>query len=830
VDERGRATGGVWRGLLPGAAMLAGVVAWLWPIGLGGRMPVGGDATQFSMGLMAFLGSSLRSGRLPIWNDLWGFGFPGLAESQMGVYYPPHLLLYGLLPTELAYVLSLVLHTLWAAIGASWAARRFGTSREGAALAGFAWATSGFFLIHLPHQWGYTVGSWMPWAWGLAWKASRGEGTPRTPWVLAAVLAVQTLPGHFQLAFVTEVGVVVLALASGRRAIRATATAALALAGMIGLAAMQLGPTLALARLSDSSRDFGYLSGFAASPLHLVSYVAPGLFHRSPLWRPVAWDTFHTSPEEHLAYLGLVPLFLAIGAVGRGGRSGTPTRALAAVAAVTLVLSLGPYAPGFDLLIRLPGFSFFRAPARWGLATALALALLAGRGFDLLATWPRAGRSLARFGLAAAAAIGLVVSGFELALASSRGAGWPGLARGFDAGLRALPWPDGPDFREVMARAYRPQEDLRVQAALARRDGKPAPAPGPTLAGDRPALYLRDLGETGLVLAAMLGLASLAGRPRAFAAGLVVLTAVDSLALSRHRPFDLGPARPLVEQSPVLARLAAGPRGLRTLDPAQNLFLVAGGDALASYRTLDLPGPGPLLTLARGPADDPRVAGALRAAGVGLRVLDPLDTRGPGPGALGGWAPGRETIRDPSLAGWLHGSDLARALGLAEFTLLRPRSGPTQAWLVDARSPRPERAMTDPEALVAALRGATPLPLASMEPERAEVEVRADLPGPSMVVLSRTFDPEWKATWVGVGDDQRGAEVERVLGGWQGVRVPEPGRWTLRLEYDGRAARFGLVASALAWSVWAAAWWRLGRRARREARAAASATRSGGPA
>ncbi len=98
--------------------------------------------------------------------------------------------------------------------------------------------------------------------------------------------------------------------------------------------------------MAEAGRDFEYLSGFAATPLHLISYVAPGLFHRSPLWRPLAWDPFHTSPEEHLAYVGLVPLFLALGAVARGWRRDPATRALAVVALATLVLSLGPTSPG----------------------------------------------------------------------------------------------------------------------------------------------------------------------------------------------------------------------------------------------------------------------------------------------------------------------------------------------------------------------------------------------------------------------------------------------------------------------------------------------------
>src|SRR5512135_1965891 len=103
-------------GLVTLFTLLLGVLAWLWPIGAGGMMPVGGDVSQFFLGLMGTFTIALREGRLPVWNELWGYGFPGLGESQMGVFYPPHLILYGILPTERAYVASLVLHTLLGAV------------------------------------------------------------------------------------------------------------------------------------------------------------------------------------------------------------------------------------------------------------------------------------------------------------------------------------------------------------------------------------------------------------------------------------------------------------------------------------------------------------------------------------------------------------------------------------------------------------------------------------------------------------------------------------------------------------------------------------------
>ena len=94
-------------------------------------MPVGGDVTQFFLGLMGFLGDCTARGRLPVWNDLWGYGFPGLAESQMGCILPGSCSSLRWLSTETAYVISLVLHTLWGGLGAFWAARRLGSRASG---------------------------------------------------------------------------------------------------------------------------------------------------------------------------------------------------------------------------------------------------------------------------------------------------------------------------------------------------------------------------------------------------------------------------------------------------------------------------------------------------------------------------------------------------------------------------------------------------------------------------------------------------------------------------------------------------------------------------
>ena len=824
---------------LPTLLMVAGVMAWLWPLGLGARMPVGGDVTAFQIGLMAEYQRALHAFRLPVWNALWGFGFPGLAESQMGVYYPPHAVLYGLLPLEAAYTVSLVLHTLWAACGAKWCAQRMGATCHAGAFAGFVFATGGFFLIHITHQWGYTSASWMPWAWGLAWTLIRGNRTRRTWLALAAVLAVQMLPGHFQLAFITQTTVLLIGLwsvvdGSLRKSQPSPASRprryALMLLGFAWfssmlLAACQLRPTWDLARRAESDRSFEYLSGFAQTPLHLVSYVAPGLFHGSPLWRPLAWDPLHTSPEENLGYSGLVPLWLALTVLWRGRREAS-VRALSWLALGSLILSLGPFVPGFGWLIRVPGFSFFRAPARWSAATLLALALLSAFGLDHIGNWLRLRGSAARFAILALiwplGIVGLV----ELAFA---GAGQPEVARAFEHTRGVLPWAGDPKFDEVMARARRPSDNPITLTALARR-GVPIDA---RLDRMRHSIYVHELWPSATLILGLLGVVWIWGgrgdrapRSRALACGLVILSAADVWLTVRLRDVDTGPIRSLVAQSPVLQRLAgiaATERG-RVVSGLGNLPMVAGVGNLPAYRTLDIPTMPDVVAEAsrqlRRESDLLQTAGAMWMAAANTRVLEP-GVASPN----GTWRESLfevENMADPELSRWLSGIALHEAG--ARFSLLRLKQ---PAGLV-SRSLRPVAADRE-----SPLRWESPTPEVIRVLDVASEEFPKTF-GVRVITLAVACDPEWRGTWINEADPQKRTEavLDQSPGAFLRVAVPETGTHTLELRYEGRAAKAGLVASAAAWGVWLLLWfapWRRWKRQRSELSGSKIDDLDGGP-
>src|SRR5207247_1035106 len=226
---------------------------------------IGGDVTSFFLPLMSYYHRALAAGRIPLWNELWGFGFPVLAESQTGVFYPPHLVLFGLFETELAYSLNIVLHFVLACWFAYICGRAFGLKQAGATLTGLVFTGNGFFIIHFAHQWSYTAGCWLPLAVALAWRAIQREERRETEdgrregpggvahqadsdaqrrarnaqsnpaphplgtqlmrrrllaaLGLALVLAVQMLAGHFQIAFYTQVVVLLLGLVCSLQAV-----------------------------------------------------------------------------------------------------------------------------------------------------------------------------------------------------------------------------------------------------------------------------------------------------------------------------------------------------------------------------------------------------------------------------------------------------------------------------------------------------------------------------------------------------------------------------------------------------------------------------------
>ncbi len=350
----------------------------------------------------------------------------------------------------------------------------------------------------------------------------------------------------------------------------------------------------AIGGVGGGQRDFEYLSGFASTPFHLVNYVAPGLFHRSPLWRPLVWDPFHTSPEEHLAYIGLIPLFLACMTMVResrrdpigpaadvpGDRDTHPESRSVCAGVPALDHRAGVFLLSGSLTLEL-GHGLGPGPAGGqgirslaGMAASGPVALVVVRGRDRLD-----GR---RAGLARA---GLVQHGSVQA--------GPSVARQFQRAFDAMPWTGDPRFEAVMAQARKPMPDPYVPAGLSPVVVLQKPVDGKSFASQRGWIYASELGETVALLVAILVIARMCDGGR-----LGVRTARTGARLDCiRRPLDSGTTpvdrcrtAPSVDGAKPGAGAsfagAARHRGSRIFG-FRNLPMLVGLAPVSAYRTLE---------------------------------------------------------------------------------------------------------------------------------------------------------------------------------------------------------------------------------------------------
>jgi hypothetical protein len=350
------------------------------------------DMANLQHPLRHFVGHELRQGHLPLWTPGVYMGFPLLAEGQAGVFYPFNLLLFSLLPVLTALNVSILLPFVVAATGAFLLARELGAGVASALMAGFSYALSGFFVVHVKHMPMVDAACWIP---VVLWLVERGVKRSDGA-LLGAGLAMgaQWLAGAPQMAYYTA-GVAILYFAGRARQLRGERSPrrtiplfALALVLALGLGAVQLLPTYELVGLSERAGGVNYefAASFPYALENLKTFLYP-LANGDPGTGDYAVSSIFW---EDYAYLGLAPLLLGlIGGLALARHSG-PARLLVALTSVTFLLALGANMPLFRLAYQtVPGLGFFRFPQRFFAFTVLFLVVLAALALTRLQAWLR---------------------------------------------------------------------------------------------------------------------------------------------------------------------------------------------------------------------------------------------------------------------------------------------------------------------------------------------------------------------------------------------------------------------------------------------------------
>jgi O-antigen/teichoic acid export membrane protein len=398
-----------------------------------------------------FLLEAIRDRQLPLWDPYIFAGHPFLANGQHSALYPLSLVFY-VLPLWRAYGVFAWLQLGLAGTFAYLFARVVGVRRIGGLVAGITFQFCGFMAISaVPHPMIIAAASWLPFILAMIemiiqQRPLLGQRPATLPWALLGALGLgcQMLAGHVENTYFTLLVAGAYALwrlltqpterrldkqemtswlasrwISSRRAI---SWLAVMLTLGLALGAIQFVPYYEVvvssfrsgkaAATLDQVREWAYparrlitfgIPNFFGGPAH-HDYLDLFTWHRTPAMsfpdgQYIDWGI--KNYVEGGAYLGLLPLFLALAAIlskpsssrVAGTRSGNlRIRGLVAwfqhphIPFFTLLslFSLGCIfgTPVYALVYALPGLEQSHSPFRWVFPLSLSVAMLAGFGIE----------------------------------------------------------------------------------------------------------------------------------------------------------------------------------------------------------------------------------------------------------------------------------------------------------------------------------------------------------------------------------------------------------------------------------------------------------------
>jgi len=332
---------------------------------------------------------AFRAGELPLWTPDIFMGAPLLANPQLGTFYPLNWITAPFNAPE-AVELSILLHLFIAGLGVYGLYNNtLGKDEQSslpALLAAVLFTFGGYVSYHVEQINQLQGLAWMPILFLLFHLAVTGKRLLLYSLLLAMGFSLQLFTGHTQTVFITGIGLGFYALGLGIAAIGGQSTPQnhirsvgrplliLAIPSVLALILTipQILPTMELTGWSNRQGGFNVqqATAFSLPPDYIPRAVLPS-YNGQFL-------------GEYGTYLGVIGLVLAIlGAIQKPSSEKRTLRWMwVAIALIGIAFALGRFNPLYLLLAELPGFNFFRVPARWLSLFSLAIAMLAGLGLQ----------------------------------------------------------------------------------------------------------------------------------------------------------------------------------------------------------------------------------------------------------------------------------------------------------------------------------------------------------------------------------------------------------------------------------------------------------------
>ncbi|MBI1851357.1 MAG: hypothetical protein HYR85_13540 [Planctomycetes bacterium] len=327
-------------------------------------------------------------GELPLWNPYQFAGVPLLGDSQSATFYPPQLL-HVVFPRGRANLPIAILKLVAAGWFTALLARRLGLGFAPSALAGVAFSLFPWLHLWLPCT-PSNVGVLLPAA-VLAADVLAAEASLAAAAALALVFGLQHFGGHPETVVHSTVFTTVwfafraltLPRDGGRTRAIARASTLFVAAGVAGvlLAAVQVLPFLDYLRESAAWRDRNASAPHAAIGTAIgwrcLSFFLPNVFGN-----PAHGDyRSGIAYRELILYVGVPTLLFAVSAIAAGRRR-RDVAFLGASAVAFLLVALR--FPGVHEVVRLVPLLSIAANSRFTMIVGFCLVLLSGFGLDAL--------------------------------------------------------------------------------------------------------------------------------------------------------------------------------------------------------------------------------------------------------------------------------------------------------------------------------------------------------------------------------------------------------------------------------------------------------------
>ncbi|MBN1689170.1 MAG: YfhO family protein [Candidatus Omnitrophica bacterium] len=320
------------------------------------------------------LARNLKSGSLPFWTDKIQAGFPLVAEGQVGAFYLPNILFYGLFPIREGYAWNICFHLLLSAFFMLQYLKSLGLESRAIFFGTFVYlfgSTLGGAYYNITSL---KVLTWFPLAlWMIDRMISGSMKMWRISILLGVLFSLQLLAGYLQFAAYAILfsGFYLLARFFDEKK-KDYRILVMSLAGFVlavFIAAVLAYPQLILTfKLAIQSNRANPQEGFA----YVGSY-SP--FALSCLFFPSLEGMFVSK-----LYLGMVPLYFMIIAFLCFRES--EKKSFYWLVILSLLLALGQWSPLYVMLVKLFRFYSFRTPVKFIFFAGFFLCVLSAYGMQ----------------------------------------------------------------------------------------------------------------------------------------------------------------------------------------------------------------------------------------------------------------------------------------------------------------------------------------------------------------------------------------------------------------------------------------------------------------